>query len=67
MKEVIFMTVIPEEEAIKTLDLLEERFMEEMADAKQRMAFIKEKRVYWQLITLRMLRKRLERLKVEIE
>lgn len=60
------MTVLPEECVTKMLDKLEDDFKSEYYDAKERMAFIKEKRVWWQLVTLRMLRKRLERLKVEI-
>ena len=60
------MTVLPESAVTKMLDKLEEDFKNEYHDAKERMAFIKEKRVWWQLITLRMVRKRLERLRVEI-
>lgn len=60
------MTVLPENVVTEMLDRLEEDFKNEYYDAKERMAFIKEKRVWWQLVTLRMVRKRLERLRVEI-
>lgn len=61
------MTVIPYEAVSKMFDLLEERLTDEMADAKLKMAICKEPRLRWQLITLYMLRKRFEQLKVEIE
>jgi len=56
--------MIPKEVVLKIIDELFAQFEKEYKDAKERMAFIKEKRVWWQLTTIRMIRRKIDKLPV---